>query len=141
MGSVPHMGQVLGHYRLLERLGEGGMGVVWRAEDTRLQREVALKFLLADAARDSTRRKRFEQEARAAAVLSIPALLLFTNWRELTIGFSSSLSMYQARHCVTPSSRAAFRRRSYWVSLPISQTLWPRHMLRGWCIGISSQKT
>src|SRR5215469_12995343 len=74
MGSAPHVGQVLGHYRLLERLGEGGMGVVWRAEDTRLQREVALKFLLADAAHDSTRRKRFEQEARAAAVLSHPGI-------------------------------------------------------------------
>src|SRR5215469_6873319 len=74
MGAAPQVGQVLGHYRLLERLGEGGMGVVWRAEDTRLQRQVALKFLLADAAHDSTRRKRFEQEARAAAVLSHPGI-------------------------------------------------------------------
>ena len=53
MGAALHIGQRLGHYRLLERLGEGGMGVVWRAEDTRLQRQIALKFLLTDTARDS----------------------------------------------------------------------------------------
>src|SRR5215472_695258 len=74
MGAALHVGQVLGHYRLLERLGEGGMGVVWRAEDTRLQRQIALKFLLADAAHDSARRQRFEQEARAAAALSHPRI-------------------------------------------------------------------
>jgi serine/threonine protein kinase/TolB-like protein/Tfp pilus assembly protein PilF len=74
MGAALHAGQVLGHYRLLERLGEGGMGVVWRAEDTRLQRQIALKFLLADAAHDSARRQRFEQEARAAAALSHPRI-------------------------------------------------------------------
>src|SRR5215471_16847829 len=70
MGVAPQSGHVLAHYRLLEKLGEGGMGVVWRAEDTRLQRQVALKFLPPDAAHDASRRLRFEQEARAAAALS-----------------------------------------------------------------------
>ncbi len=74
MGAAPQAGKVLDHYRLLERLGEGGMGVVWLAEDTRLGRKVAVKFLPAEAAIDPSRRQRFEQEARAAAALSHPGI-------------------------------------------------------------------
>ena len=74
MGTTPQSGQVVNHYRLLEKLGEGGMGVVWLVEDTRLGRRVALKFLSSDAAHDPLRRQRFEQEARAAAGLSHPGI-------------------------------------------------------------------
>jgi Tol biopolymer transport system component len=66
------IGQVLGHYRVLEKIGSGGMGEVYRASDQRLGRDVALKILKPSLAHDRDRLRRFEQEARAAATLSHP---------------------------------------------------------------------
>lgn len=63
-------GQLITHYRLIALLGEGGMGVVWKAQDVRLDRTVALKFLPADVATDPERRKLFLEEARLASSLS-----------------------------------------------------------------------
>ena len=65
-------GQMVLHYRLLEKLGEGGMGTVYKAEDQRLRRLVALKFLSADVLSDSTSRARFVREAQAAGALDHP---------------------------------------------------------------------
>ncbi|HKY31761.1 MAG TPA: protein kinase [Candidatus Polarisedimenticolia bacterium] len=65
-------GTTLSHYRILGKLGEGGMGVVYRALDTRLEREVALKVLRQDLAGDPERFARFQREARALAVLNHP---------------------------------------------------------------------
>ena len=63
-------GQILSHYRLLEKIGEGGMGVVWKAQDTLLGRTVAIKVLPPNAARDEARRQLFLQEARLASSIS-----------------------------------------------------------------------
>src|SRR5213594_968991 len=66
------MVEALAHYRILERIGAGGMGEVYRARDTRLGRTVAVKVLPATVANDSERRERFLREARASAALSHP---------------------------------------------------------------------
>jgi serine/threonine protein kinase len=75
MGSAFQVGQNVGHYRIAAKIGAGGMGEVYRATDTKLGRDVALKVMPEDMARDADRLARFQREARAVAALNHPHIV------------------------------------------------------------------
>src|SRR6266571_2911185 len=85
MAAASHMvGRTLGHYRILEQIGAGGMGVVYRARDEQLERDVAIKVLPVGTLSDEAARKRFHKEALALAKLNHPNIATIFEFSSLS---------------------------------------------------------
>src|SRR5262245_20945827 len=88
------IGETISHYRILEKLGAGGMGEVYRARDTRLGRDVAIKILPKEVSGDAVRKQRFEREAKTISSLSHPHICVLYD-----VGHSDGID-YLVMECI-----------------------------------------
>jgi serine/threonine protein kinase/Flp pilus assembly protein TadD len=123
------IGQTISHYRILEKLGEGGMGVVYRAEDTKLKRSVALKFLSPELTKDPKAKERFIHEARAVSALDHPNICTVHDIDETDDGqLFMVMTCYQGETLETKIGRGALRlEKAVEVAMGVAQGLDKAH--------------
>jgi serine/threonine protein kinase/tetratricopeptide (TPR) repeat protein len=122
------IGRSLSHYRVLEKLGEGGMGEVYRAEDTRLKRQVALKVLPESMARNPERLRRFQREAEVVASLSHPGIVTIFSVEEAESVHFLTMELVSGRRLDEVIPRAGMALDAFIeVALPLVEALVAAH--------------
>ncbi len=124
----PMIGKTLAHYEILAKIGQGGMGEVYRALDTKLDREIALKVLPADMDHDSSRLERFEREAKAVAALKHPNIVTIHSVEEVDGIHFLTMELVEGRRLSSLLPKGGFPlERIFDIAIPLADAVSSAH--------------